>query len=115
MKVSNALDYLNKEVVMKVDRCLGSKHPKHNFIYLLNYGFIPQTISPDGEELDAYAVGVFEPAKEIKGKVIAVIHRTNDNDDKLIVSPTGKNYSDEAIKALTEFQEQYFTSVIIRK
>mgnify|MGYP007013912601 CR=1 FL=1 len=52
---------------------------------------------------------------EYEGKCIAIIHRTNDNDDKLVVVPDGKEYSDDAINALTEFQEQYFEHVIIRK
>ncbi len=115
MNISNPKDYLGKEVVVKIDRSLGSKHPKHGFIYMLNYGYIPDTMSPDGEELDAYVVGVFESIEEFVGKVIAIIHRTNDNDDKLVVAPKDKDYSDEAIKALTEFQERYFESVIIKK
>ncbi|MEG0593121.1 MAG: inorganic pyrophosphatase, partial [Coprobacillus sp.] len=71
-------------------------------------------ISGDGEELDAYILGVFEPLTIYTGKVIAIIHRTNDNDDKLIVVPKGKSYTDEQIIALTEFQEQFFESIIIR-
>lgn len=110
---TNARDYLGKEVSVEIDRPLGSRHPKHEFMYMLNYGFIPNTVSGDGEELDAYLVGEFEPATESKGKVIAIIHRTND-DDKLIVSKDGKEYSDDAIRALTEFQEKYFASIIIR-
>lgn len=105
-------EYLNKTVTVKIDRKLGSKHPKHGFIYPINYGYIPETISGDGEELDAYVLGVFEPVEEFTGKVIAIIHRTNDDDDKLIVST--KEYSDDAIRALTEFQERYFKSIIIR-
>lgn len=107
-------DYLNKKVYVKIDRELGSKHPKHGFVYMLNYGYIPNTISGDGEELDAYIVGIFEPIKEFEGNVIAIIHRTNDDDDKLVVAPEGVNYSDEAIVALTEFQERYFNSILIR-
>lgn len=81
---------------------------------MVNYGYVPNTISGDGEELDAYLLGVFEPVDEFIGKVIAVIHRTNDDDDKLVVVPDDRKYSDDAIRALTEFQEQYFESVIIR-
>jgi inorganic pyrophosphatase len=114
MEKVNALDYLGKEVNIEIDRPLGSRHPKHGFMYMLNYGFIPNTISGDGEELDAYLIGEFEPVEESIGKVIAIIHRTNDDDDKLIVSKDGKYYSDDAIRALTEFQEQYFESTIIR-
>ena len=114
MEKVNAKDYLEKNVTVKIDRQLGSKHPKHGFMYMLNYGFIPNTISGDGEELDAYLLGVYEPVEEFEGKVIAIIHRTNDDDDKLIVTPQGVDYSDDAIKALTEFQEKYFESEIIR-
>ena len=108
-------DYLGKNIKIKIDRPFGTKHPKHGFIYPLNYGYVPDTISGDGEELDAYLLGVFEPVEEFQGNCIAIIHRTNDNDDKLIIVPEGKEYSDDAIDALTEFQEQYFEHVIIRK
>ena len=64
----NSNDYLNKDVLVKIDRKLGSKHPKHGFIYTLNYGYIPNTISGDGEELDAYVLGVYEPLKNLKEK-----------------------------------------------
>ena len=108
----NTKEYLNKTVTVKMDRQFGSKHPKKGFIYPINYGYIPNTISGDGEELDAYVLGVFEPVEEYEGKVIAIIHRTNDNDDKLIVA--NKEYTDDQIRALTEFQEQYFESEIWR-
>lgn len=114
MEIVNSKDYLGKKVIVEIDRKLGALHPKHGFMYTLNYGYIPNTISGDGEELDAYVLGVFEPVDKFEGKVIAVIHRTNDNDDKLIVVPIEKNYSDDAIRALTEFQERFFESIIIR-
>ena len=107
-------DYLGKKITIKIDRPLGTRHPKHNFIYLLNYGYVPNTISGDGEELDAYLLGVFEPVEEYHGRVIAIIHRINDNDDKLVVVPDGVNYTDDQIMALTEFQERFFKSIIWR-
>ena len=105
MEKVNVKDYLGKEVSVEIDRPLGTRHPKHGFMYMINYGFIPNTISGDGEELDAYLVGEFEPVEKSSGRVIAIIHRTND-DDKLIVSKDGNDYSDDAIRALTEFQEK---------
>ena len=114
MNKVDARNYLGKKVKVIVDRKLGSKHPKHGFIHMVNYGYIPNTISGDGEELDAYILGVFEPTDEFEGNVIAIIHRIDDDDDKLIVVPDNKAYSDDAIRALTEFQERYFESVIIR-
>ncbi len=83
-------------------------------MYMINYGFIPNTVSGDGEEIDAYLLGEYDPINSGSGKVIAIIHRLNDDDDKLIVSKDGKDYSDDAIRALTEFQERFFESVIIR-
>ena len=107
-------DYIGKTITIKIDRPFGTKHPKHGFIYPVNYGFVPNTISADGEELDAYLLGVFEPIEEYTGKCIAIVHRTNDDDDKLVIVPEDKEYSDEAIDALTEFQERFFEHIIIR-
>ncbi len=107
--------YLDKIVKVLIDRPLGSKHPKHGYVYPVNYGYIPNTISGDGEELDAYVLGVQEPIKEFKGRVIAIIHRTNDDDDKLIVTHEKESFSDEQIREITDFQEKYFSSIIIRK
>ncbi len=111
----NSIDYLGKEVEVIMDRPLGSRHPKHGFIYPVNYGYLPNTVSGDGEELDAYVLGEFKPLEKFVGIVKAIIHRTNDNDDKLVVMPKDKDYSDEQIRALTEFQERYFQSEIIRE
>ena len=114
--MTDSKDFLNKIVDVVMDRPLGSRHSEKypNHIYPVNYGYVPNTISGDGEELDCYILGVFEPLETFKGKCIAIIHRTNDNDDKLIVVPKGKNYSNEEIRALTEFQERFFESEIIR-
>lgn len=110
----NSKEYLGKTIEVKIDRPIGSKHPKYNYIYTVNYGYVPNTISGDGEELDCYVLGVFESLETFIGKCIAIIQRTNDNDDKLIIVPENKSYSDIEIRALTEFQERYFESKIIR-
>jgi len=106
--------YLGKKVHVKMDRPLGTKHPKHGFTYTVNYGYIPGTVSGDGEELDAYVLGIDTPLQEFDGQCIAIIHRTNDDDDKLIVVPNGKNFSNEYIEQKTAFQEQWFKHEIIR-
>lgn len=106
--------YLEKTLEVKIDRPFGSKHPKHGFIYPVNYGYVPNTISGDGEELDCYILGVFEPLETFNGKCIAIIHRLDDNDDKLIIVPENKSFSNQEIRALTEFQERFFKSEIIR-
>ena len=112
--MENSINFLNKTVTVQIDRPIGTKHPKHGFIYSLNYGYIPDTISGDNEELDAYILGIYEPLESFTGKCIAVIHRLNDNDDKLIIIPENTYFSDEQIQALTHFQERFFKSEIIR-
>jgi inorganic pyrophosphatase len=107
-------EYLAKTVRVVVDRPLGSRHPEYkDIIYTLNYGYIPGTVSPDGEETDAYIVGEFEPLGEFTGTVIAIIHRRNDIEDKLVVAKEPGKYSREQIGALVEFQERFFDSEII--
>lgn len=108
------IEYLDKTLEVKIDRPFGSKHPKHGFIYPVNYGYVPDTVSGDNEELDCYVLGVFEPLEVFKGKCIAIIHRLDDNDDKLIIVPDNKSFTNEEIRALTEFQERFFKSEIIR-
>lgn len=109
-----AKNFLGKTVDILIDRPLGSKHPKHGFTYEANYGFVPDTKAPDGEELDAYVLGVDEPIKEFKGTSIAVIHRLEDDDDKLIVVPKGVSMADEEIEKAVEFQEKWFKHEIVR-
>ncbi len=107
--------YLNKIVKVIMDRPLNSLHPKHGFKYELNYGYLPGTISGDGEEIYAYVIGVDKPIKAFNGKCVAIIHRLNDDDDKLIVIPKDMDgITDEEIIAKTNFQEKYFKVEIIR-
>ena len=112
--MEKSIKYLNKTVTVKMDRPLGTKHPDWDLIYEVNYGYVPNTISGDGEELDCYVLGVDKPLDSFTGKCIAIIHRINDNDDKLIIVPEGMNFTDEEIRNLTNFQEKYFKSIIIR-
>lgn len=108
------LDYLSKEINVIVDRPLCSKHPEHASIYYsLNYGYIPNTSAPDGEEIDAYIIGEFKPLKEFTGTVVAILHRKNDNEDKLVVARNPNKYTKEQIQALVEFQERFFDTEII--
>ncbi|MEW8974439.1 MAG: hypothetical protein AB2375_09600 [Tissierellaceae bacterium] len=106
-------DYLNLKVRVIIDRPLGSKHPRHDIYYPLNYGYISNIISGDGKEVDAYILGEFKPLKEFEGTVIAIIHRKNDIEDKLVVASYLYQYTKEQLQALVEFQERFFDSEII--
>lgn len=109
-----AKDYLGKEVELAIDRPLGSRHPKHGFVYEANYGFIEGVKAPDGEDLDAYYLGVQEPLQRAKGVCIAIAHRKDNDDDKLIVVPHGSHMSDGEIMTAIRFQEQWFDTEIIK-
>lgn len=109
-----AKQYLGKEVDVVIDRPLGSKHPKHNFVYDVNYGFIDGVKAPDGEDLDAYYLGTQEPLQHARGVCVAIAHRKDDDDDKLIVVPVNVDMSDEQIMSAIHFQEQWFDTEIVR-
>ena len=117
-KTSNSFElakpFIGKKVKVTIDRPLGSKHPKHGFEYLTNYGFIEGAMAPDGEELDAYYLGVNEPFHEASGVCIAIAHRKDNDDDKLIVVPEGTEMTNEEIMAAIHFQEQWFDTEIVR-
>ena len=105
---------IGRIVTVTIDRPLGSCHPKHPDIYYsVNYGYIEGIIAPDGEEQDAYILGVDIPLQTFTGEVIAVIHRKDDVEDKWVVAPEGMTFSQEEIEELTRFQEHYFDSEVI--
>ena len=107
--------YIGRIVSVSIDRPLGSVHPKRSdIVYKVNYGFVPDTVSGDGDELDCYVLGIDYPIKEYKGKCIAVIRRLEEDDDKLIIVPDNQSYSNEEIEQLIMFQEQYFKHIILK-
>ena len=100
-------------VTVTVDRPLGTAHPKHKtLIYPINYGYIDGIPAPDGDWQDAYILGVDEPVQQFTGKVIAVIHRADDVEEKWVVCPEDKAFTKEEIEEAVRFQEQYFQSKI---
>lgn len=109
-----ATQYIGKEVRVVIDRPRGSRHPKHDFVYPVNYGYVPGTQAPDGEGIDAYVLGVNEAVEEYTGMCVAIVHRKDDDDDKLIVCPPKRTFSDDEIKQQVSFQEQWFDSEILR-
>ena len=106
--------YLGKTVNIKIDRPIGYVHQKENYTltYPINYGYIPDVIGGDGEELDVYLLGVNEPVSEYFVKIIGVVYRINDVEDKLIAVPEGMCFSKEEIAKRIRFQEQYYETYI---
>lgn len=104
-------DIIGKIVRVIVDRPIGSRHPSYpDMIYPVNYGFIEGVPGGDGEDQDAYILGIDSPLTEFTGEVCAVIHREDDNETKWIVTPAGISLSETKIYTDTLFQEKYFRS-----
>ena len=105
---------IGKIVKVIVDRPLGSHHPQHKDMYYpVNYGYIEGIIAPDGEEQDAYIIGVDVPMKEFTGKIIAIIHRYDDVEEKWVVAPENASFTKDEIIEQVKFQEQCFRSEVI--
>lgn len=115
ISLSLARQYLEKKVDVVFDRPLGSKHPKHGFVYEVNYGYLPGVKAPDGGDLDAYYLGIAQSLEKATGVVKAIIHRLNDDDDKLVVMPEHIDMSDDDIERAVQFQEKFFEHEIVRK
>ena len=105
---------IGRTVTVTVDRPLGSYHPEHKDMYYpINYGYVEGVLAPDGEEQDAYILGVDEAIEKFTGKIIAVVHRNDDVEEKWIVAPEDRIFTEEEIREQIHFQEQYFDSKII--
>lgn len=112
MAFTDATTFLGHLVMVVIDRPLGSRHPQWGHVYPVNYGYVPDTPAPDGDDLDAYVLGVDAPIATFTGRCIAVIRRLDEDDDKLVVVADGRSLSDADIRARTHFQERFFRSVI---
>lgn len=108
--IDNAENIIGKNVDIIIDRPIGYIH--HDILYSLNYGYIPGVFALDNEEQDVYVLGEDKPLSSYSGKVIAIVHRLDDVEDKWVVA--NKDYTKEEIEELVSFQEKYFDSVIIK-
>ena len=105
---------LGKTVTVIIDRPLGTYHPKHKDLYYpINYGYIDGIIAPDGEEQDVYILGINEPVSEFTGKIIAIIKRLDDVEEKWVVAPENITFTKDEIMKQVEFQEKYFKTEIV--
>ncbi len=106
--------YLGKTVKIKIDRPIGYVHKKEKYtlVYNINYGYIPDVFGGDGEELDVYLLGVDVPVSECEVRIIGIVHRENDIEDKLIAAPREKTFTKEEMAHAVKFQEQYYITHI---
>ncbi|MBQ9086816.1 MAG: inorganic diphosphatase [Clostridia bacterium] len=106
--------YLGQIVRIEIDRPIGYVHHKREYslTYPINYGYIPGVLGGDGEELDVYLMGVNEAVTEYTGRIVGIVHRENDVEDKLIMAPTDQRYTAEEIAETIQFQERYYRTYV---
>lgn len=105
---------IGRTVMVTVDRPLGSYHPEHKEMYYpINYGYVEGIMALDGEEQDAYILGVDKAIDKFTGKIIAIVHRNDDVEEKWVVAPEGRTFTNKEICEQIHFQEQYFDSEIV--
>ena len=106
--------YLGKVVDIKIDRPIGYVHKKeaYTLTYPINYGYIEGVLGGDGEELDVYVMGIEKPVEEATVRIIGIVYRHNDVEDKLISAPCGMSFSKEEIEAAIRFQEHYYDTEV---
>ncbi len=106
--------YLGKEIEIGIDRPIGYVHHKgeKTLVYPINYGYIPNVLGGDGEELDVYLLGVDKPCEKAVCRVIGIVHREDDIEDKLIAAPEGMHFSAEEMAAAIDFQEKYYKTTV---
>ena len=106
--------YLGKIVNIEIDRPIGYVHHKgeKTLVYPINYGYIPNVLGGDGEELDVFLLGVDTPVESFTGRVIGIVYRADDVEDKLVMSPEGMTFSAQEIAQAVRFQEKYYHTTI---
>lgn len=102
---SHKIEWNRDLAVMQLDRVEPAIFAKPT-----NYGFIPQTLDEDGDELDALIItdqplptGIF-----LEAKVIGVMKFVDDDevDDKIVVVPADDRATGNAINSLADLSKQ---------
>lgn len=107
---SHKIEWNRELAVMRLDRVEPAIFAKPT-----NYGFIPQTLDEDGDELDALIItdeplptGIF-----LEAKVIGVMKFEDDGevDDKVVVVPADDRHTGNAINGLSDLPKQLIDQI----
>ena len=84
----NLIDNMIGSHEIVIDRPKGSLHPKWNWVYEANYGYLAGTSSADGEGIDVW-VGTSE--NQTANAVICIVDGLqNDSEIKILISCTNE-------------------------
>jgi inorganic pyrophosphatase len=107
---NNKVEWDRKLKVFTIDRIEPSAFPKPT-----NYGFIPQTLDEDGDELDVLLIanGALPMNTYIKSRVLGVMKFTDDGevDDKILCVPTDDREAGNQIKTLDDVPAQLLKQI----
>ena len=103
---TNKIEWDRDRAVFMVDRV----EPKI-FAKPVNYGFIPQTLDEDGDELDTLVV-TEEPISTgvwLKARIIGIMNFEDDGeaDHKVVVVPADERHTDNRIKSLDDLGSRW--------
>lgn len=104
----NYQQYLGRRLTVQIDRPVGSKHPKYDYHYPLNYGYVPKTLAEDGSEIDVYLLNHEQPLSQVQVVIVGIAVRHNDDENKLIATLDGHCPDVHSVTEQLHFQEQYF-------
>ena len=106
--------YLGQVVTVVIDRPIGFHHVTKgiHLDYTINYGYLPGVTGGDGEEQDVYILGVSVPLESFTGRIIGVVRRKDDNEDKFVAAPEGMSFTAAQILEEIRFVEKYFDSTV---
>ena len=104
------IEWNRKLGVMQLDRV-----EPQIFAKPTNYGFIPQTLDEDGDELDALIItdSPLPTGILLEAKIIGVMKFTDDGevDDKIVVVPADDRHNGNAINCLADLPEQLIKQI----
>ena len=107
---NHKVEWNRKLKVFEVDRIEPSAFPKPT-----NYGFIPQTLDEDGDELDALVItdGPLPTNVFLKARVVGVMKFTDDGevDDKIVCVPVDDRDAGSQIKTLDDLPKQLIRQI----
>lgn len=78
------------------------------------YGELPGTQSGDGQPVNVYLLGWDTPVQLVWGEVTAVLLRTHDREDKLVVARAATVGTDKEIMQAGSVQERFFQTSLRR-
>lgn len=107
---THKIEWNRKKAIMQLDRVDPAIFAKPT-----NYGFIPQTLDEDGDELDSLII-TSEPLSTgiyLEARVIGVLKFVDDDevDDKIIVVPADDRNNGNAINSLEDLPKQLLNQI----